>query len=155
MALGKTIKRGTRPKQASLLGHQGKRWGPACYRAHQAPPSSSITCMHEYRPQAKMDCNTGLAVRQGSKINWLPRESLSAVQVIGHWSGPFDAETCTEQPDRETDLLDYVQARKHIYMPAFTWVLENSPAAREALESLQRRPLPRSLCCLTTTPMGT
>ena len=33
-----TIQWDTTPEQASLLRHQGRRWGPACYRAHQAPP---------------------------------------------------------------------------------------------------------------------
>lgn len=49
MFLEGTIKWDSRHKHASLLGHQGKKWVPACFRAHQAPTWLAITLLVEWR----------------------------------------------------------------------------------------------------------
>ncbi len=61
----------------------------------------------------------------------LPAPSAIAMQVEGHaWHG--------ERGDEPRQLLSYVEARRKIYVPAFTWVIENVPAVRNEVVALAR-----------------
>ena len=98
------LNRDTRPKQASLFGHQGMRWGPSCYQAHQ-PHFGRVPCLHLLAGCQRCLCCVN-AERYGNGCR-----SLQAAPLPGHeqCTGSVDVISCLkpcQQDDMDHSSID-------------------------------------------------
>lgn len=89
---------------------------------------------------------------------------LLCLQPLGHWWGNFEGVDTALAPQGESArLLDYVEAREKIYVPAYMSVIER-PATHEKLVELAHRAMHKDIVLLdyftnddvanTTTPLS-